>query len=215
MNKTNIYIVGAGTYGPVIYELTEMLGFNVKSIYDDDEAKVGLRIINASVIGSLSLSKLNIKEKNFAVAIGNNFIRRRFCDNIEKLGGHLPTLIHPRAEKSPYAKIGKGCFIHAMTYIWTNVSVGDFCIISPKVIVSHDTNIESGCFVSYGANVGSGISIGENSFIGPGATIMTGVKRIGNNSIIGAGSTVIKDVDDNSVVVGVPGKKIKKNIIDI
>ena len=163
MNKTNIYIVGAGTYGPVIYELTEMLGFNVKSIYDDDEAKVGLRIINASVIGSLSLSKLNIKEKNFAVAIGNNFIRRRFCDNIEKLGGHLPTLIHPRAEKSPYAKIGKGCFIHAMTYIWTNVSVGDFCIISPKVIVSHDTNIESGCFVSYGANVGSGISIGENN----------------------------------------------------
>ncbi|EMG13096.1 transferase hexapeptide repeat protein [Leptospira interrogans serovar Grippotyphosa str. LT2186] len=33
--------------------------------------------------------------------------------------------------------------------------------------------------------------------------------KIGSNSIIGAGTVIIRDVEPNSKVVGVPGKKIK------
>lgn len=54
--------------------------------------------------------------------------------------------------------------------------------------------------------------IGENCFIGVNATILPGVK-IGNEVIVGAGTVVTKDVPDNSVIVGNPGKILDKKIM--
>lgn len=51
------------------------------------------------------------------------------------------------------------------------------------------------------------VNFGDNVFVGTGAKIFYGV-NVGSNVIIGAGSMVIKDVPDNSVVRGVPAKKI-------
>ncbi|WP_198141147.1 sugar O-acetyltransferase [Companilactobacillus ginsenosidimutans] len=52
------------------------------------------------------------------------------------------------------------------------------------------------------------ISIGDDVWIGGNVTIIAGV-HIGNNVIVGAGAVVTKDVPDNTVVGGVPAKKIK------
>lgn len=51
------------------------------------------------------------------------------------------------------------------------------------------------------------ISIGNNVFIGADSKILYDVK-IGDNVIIAAGSIVNKDVEDNSIVAGIPAKKI-------
>lgn len=52
--------------------------------------------------------------------------------------------------------------------------------------------------------------IERGSLIGIGAIILDGV-RVGRGSIIGAGAVVNKDVPPFSLVVGVPGKRIKEN----
>lgn len=52
------------------------------------------------------------------------------------------------------------------------------------------------------------IKIGDNVHIGMNAVICPGV-TIGNNCVIGIGSIVTKDVPDNTVVAGVPAKKIE------
>ena len=52
------------------------------------------------------------------------------------------------------------------------------------------------------------IIIEENVNIGMNATIMPGVK-IGKNSIVGLGAVVTKDVPSNTVVAGIPAKKIE------
>ncbi|WP_425334140.1 sugar O-acetyltransferase [Lactobacillus helveticus] len=52
------------------------------------------------------------------------------------------------------------------------------------------------------------ISVGNDVWIGGNVTIIGGV-HIGNNVIIGAGAVVTKDVPDNTVVGGIPAKKIK------
>ena len=50
--------------------------------------------------------------------------------------------------------------------------------------------------------------IGNNVYIAANATVIGGV-HIGNNVIIGAGSVVVKDIPDNSVVVGNPARVIR------
>lgn len=52
-------------------------------------------------------------------------------------------------------------------------------------------------------------TIGNNVVIGAGAKIL-GPITIGENSKIGANSVVIKDVPPNSIVVGVPGRIVKR-----
>lgn len=51
------------------------------------------------------------------------------------------------------------------------------------------------------------IEVGEYTFVGAESIIMPGVK-IGRNCVIGAGSIVTKDVPDESVVCGVPARKV-------
>ena len=54
----------------------------------------------------------------------------------------------------------------------------------------------------------SPIVVGDNCWFGANVSVMPGVK-IGNGCVMGAGSVVTKDVPDNSLVTGVPGKVIK------
>lgn len=51
------------------------------------------------------------------------------------------------------------------------------------------------------------IHIEDNCFIGTSAVLMPGV-RVGPNAIVGAGSVVTKDVPPNTVVAGVPARKV-------
>ena len=57
-------------------------------------------------------------------------------------------------------------------------------------------------------NIEKDITIGNNVWIGYGAQILPGIK-IGDNVIVGAGAVVTKNVENNSVVVGVPAHKVK------
>ena len=51
--------------------------------------------------------------------------------------------------------------------------------------------------------------IGDNVVVCAGAIIVGGVK-IGNNVTIGAGAVVVKDIADNTVVVGQPSRMLKR-----
>src|SRR5690625_4952040 len=53
-------------------------------------------------------------------------------------------------------------------------------------------------------------TIRNNALIATGAKILGNI-TIGENSKVGAGSVVLKDVPDNSTVVGIPGRIVKQN----
>jgi carbonic anhydrase/acetyltransferase-like protein (isoleucine patch superfamily) len=66
------------------------------------------------------------------------------------------------------------------------------------------------CTVGHGAIL-HGCTVSDNSLIGMGATILTGA-RIGRNCIIGANALIPegKDIPDNSLVVGAPGRIVRQ-----
>ncbi|MEC5423405.1 NeuD/PglB/VioB family sugar acetyltransferase [Virgibacillus sp. C22-A2] len=211
LNK-EIYVVGAGTYGEAMCELAEVVGYKVKGFYDEDDQKLNTFIMGVKISEKFSdLCDHTIKGKQFIVAIGHNETRNKIMTKINKLGGSTPTLIHPTAVISPSAEIGNGVYIQANVYIWTKVKVGDFCIISPNVVIAHHSTLGSACLISTLSGVGASIKIEDKVFIGMGSTIVTGMSKVGENSIIGAGAVVLKDTDKNSVYAGVPAKKIRNN----
>lgn len=135
-------------------------------------------------------------------------------------------------------RIGKNCRINK-TEFWIK---GDNCIIDLKdgiyirsshVACGNKNNIiEIGykCLIAYNVEIRNNdshkiyditthelinnprdIYIGDKVWIGGNSTILKGVK-IGNESVIGGGSIVTKDVDNNSIYVGIPAKKVKSGI---
>lgn len=111
--------------------------------------------------------------------------------------------------------IGKNSYINANSYLHagnnSKIIIGENCLISYNVhirTVEHVHDPNSCVNIIQQGLIERDVRIGNNVWIGYGAQILSGV-TIGNNVIIGAGAVVTKDITDNSVVVGVPGRKIK------
>jgi len=92
--------------------------------------------------------------------------------------------------------IGKNTFLDNQIHIAHNVKIGENCIIAGQV-----------------GFAGSSI-LGNNVMIGGQAGI-SGHLKVGNNVQIGGGSGVIRDIKDNSKVMGYPAKDLKKFIKEI
>jgi serine O-acetyltransferase len=83
------------------------------------------------------------------------------------------------------------------------------------IVVNAASKIGKNCNISQGVTLGQANRgnrmgapiIGNNVYIGPGVKII-GRVVVGDNVAIGANCVVTKDFSDNSVIVGVPGKKI-------
>jgi serine O-acetyltransferase len=104
-------------------------------------------------------------------------------------------------EIHPAAKIGPGFFIdHGM-----GVVIGETTEIGENVTLYQGVTLGG-----TGKETGKRHpTIGNNVVIGAGAKILGNI-RIGNNVKIGANSVVIKDVPDDSTVVGVPGIVVRQ-----
>lgn len=205
-------VVGAGTYGQVYAEYLKK-EYDIIGFVDDNVTLIDKTINGVKVLGDFKYLINNIEKDVFVfVPIGNNMIKETFLKKLWAEGFKTPNYIHPTANIDPSVKIADNAvYILQNTTIMPLSELKEGVMISAGSIVSHHSTIESNVFISFGVNVGASLRIKERAYIGIGATIMTGVKEIGKDTLIGAGAVVIREVPDNAVVVGNPGKIIKYN----
>lgn len=148
---------------------------------------------------------------DFILGVGGPKTRFLLTKKVIDEGGVLNSYISKRANIGNYGiEIGEGVCILPNATITCDVRIGAGTLINKNVIISHDVVIGDFCEISPGATVLGRAEIGDYTFIGAGAIILPDVK-VGKNCIVGAGAVVTKAVPDNSVVVGIPAKYIKRN----
>ena len=104
-----------------------------------------------------------------------------------------------------------GISIPYTTDIGSGFYIGHF----GTIVVNGRSKIGNNFNISHGVTLGVSNrgdkkgypEIGHNVYLGPGSKIIGAIK-IGNNVAVGANCVVTRDVPDNAVVVGVPGKII-------
>ena len=91
----------------------------------------------------------------------------------------------------------------------SNTIIGKNTFIDNQVHIAHNVNIGSNCIITGQVGFAGSSTIGNSVSIGGQAGI-SGHLKIGNNVQIGGGSGVIKNIPDNSKVMGYPAKDIRK-----
>ena len=96
-------------------------------------------------------------------------------------------------------KIGNNTMIEGLVYIPPLSRIGNNVFIGPSASLTNDPFPPSEKLI--------GVTIKDNAIIGSRAIIKAGI-TIGENSVVAMGAVVTKDVPPNTVVIGVPAKKM-------
>ncbi|MFX0142176.1 MAG: acyltransferase, partial [Candidatus Hodarchaeota archaeon] len=143
------------------------------------------------------------------------YILRKFGAKVGENVGILPPLIiHSHNKNNDYGniKIGNNCRIGRGTLfdLASEIVINDNVVISMGVTLL--THMDVGTsplslqtkFIRH-----SKVKIENGAYLGANVTVLCGV-TIGENAIVGAGAVVTKNIEQFSIVAGVPAKKIAK-----
>jgi len=93
----------------------------------------------------------------------------------------------------------------------SNTIIGKNTYLDNQVHIAHNNKIGENCIIAGQVGFAGSSTLGNNVMIGGQAGI-SGHLKVGSNVQIGGGSGVIKDISDNSKVMGYPAKDLKKFI---
>jgi UDP-3-O-[3-hydroxymyristoyl] glucosamine N-acyltransferase len=96
----------------------------------------------------------------------------------------------------------------------SNTIIGKNTFIDNQVHIAHNNKIGDNCIIAGQVGFAGSSTLGNNVMIGGQAGI-SGHLKIGNNVQIGGGSGVIKNIADNSRVMGYPAKDLKNFVKDL
>ena len=104
------------------------------------------------------------------------------------------------------AEIGCGSTIDRGSL--SNTIIGKNTYLDNQIHIAHNVKIGNNCIIAGQVGFAGSSTLGNNVMIGGQAGI-SGHLKIGNNVQIGGGSGVIKDIPDNTKVMGYPAKDLK------
>ncbi len=197
----SIAIVGYSGHSYVCLDIAKKNKFIIEGYYDLKQKDVNP--YNLVYLGRED-KYVNCRTSYF-VAIGDNQIRKKISETIFNQNHNLVNLIHSSSIISPTTVMLNHNLISAGIIINAQVTIGRGTIINTGAIIEHECVIENYVHIAPGAVLLGDVKVGECSFIGANSVIKEGVK-IGKNCIVGAGAVVLKDIEDNTTVVGNPAR---------
>lgn len=217
MTKEKVFVVGASGHAKVIIDILEKGSkYEIVGLIDLPKNK-GSIFFGYTVLGSEedlpNLLKNHPGCKIF-IAVGDGWLRHKIVEKIIRIVPHIEFIsaIHPSAILARGVVIGKGVAIMAGVIINSDCKIGDFAILNTKSSLDHDGIMHEYSSLLPNAVTGGSVEIGAFSVISIGASILHG-KKVGNHSIIGAGAVLTCNCEPNTIMYGIPAKKIRSREI--
>ena len=164
------------------------------------------------VIGKNCVIGSNVTIKNSI--LGNNVVIQNGCKIGLKGFGFIPqaenNIKFPHIGKviiSDNVELAANCTIDRGSI--DDTVIGKNTYLDNQVHVAHNVKIGENCMIAGQVGFAGSSIIGNNVSIGGQAGI-SGHLRIGNNVRIGGGSGVVKDIPDNTTVMGYPAVSLKE-----
>ena len=192
-----IYIYGASGHGLVVADIAKSSGYT-DIVFVDDEKKE-------------YLSFEEIQNNNhipIAFGIGDNNIRAKLFEKVQRNKFKIVSLIHSSAIISPSAIIDKGTVVMPNVIVNAHAHIGQGVILNSGCIIEHESCIGNFVHISPHVAVAGNVHIGNNTHIGIGSQIIQNIE-IGNNCIIGSGSNVVKNIGNYKKAYGNPCREVK------
>ncbi len=205
MSNKDIVIVGYSGHAYVVIEAAELLGKNVIAYTDKVEATKNP--FSLSYLGCETDDSFDFESKKyqFVLGLGDNNLRVKVANMLVKNNQNIVTLIHPEANVSSNISIGEGVFVARGACVNPFVEIGNYSILNTNCSIDHECEIGEAVHIAPGAVLAGSVKVGDRSFVGANSVIKQGV-TIGKDVIIGAGTVVLKDIPNDSKVVGNPGR---------
>ncbi len=188
---------------------------------------------NVSLGSNCKIGHNTIIEKNVSIgnncSIGSNTIIRNsvISNNVKVLdncvvGKHGFGFFPNKIKNLRYPHIGvviieENCEIGCGSTIdrgsMSNTVIGKNTYLDNQIHIAHNVKIGENSIIAGQVGIAGSSIIGSNVRIG-GQTGISGHIKVGNNVEIGGGSGVIKNIPDNSKVMGYPAKNIREFLRD-
>ena len=229
-------IVTAKFYPNSINDDFDETSENIEQTQYKDKVKYGKNVLigaNVRLGKNCFIGHNSIIEKNVVIGnncnIGSNTIIRNSLikDNVKILdncviGKHGFGFFPDKKKNLRYPHIGiviieENCEIGCGSTIdrgsMSNTVIGKNTYLDNQIHIAHNVKIGQNSIIAGQVGIAGSSIIGENVRIGGQAGI-SGHLKIGNNVEIGGGSGVIKNIPDNTKVMGYPAKKIREFLRD-
>ncbi len=214
----NIIILGTGGNAVDILETLQDLNdargervYEGVGFLDDDANKWGQKNLGVPVLGALDTAA-QFPDCFFVNGIGsvNNYWRKHeIIARTQLPRERFETIVHPTASVSRTARLGRGVVIFQNVTITHNVEIGDHVMILPAAVISHDDVIGEYSSIAAGVCISGNVRVGQSCYLGANASIKDGV-TLGDFALVGMGSVVLRDVAEQSVVVGNPARLLRR-----
>ncbi len=174
------------------------IGFNSflkKNLKIGNNVKIGSNcVISNTVIGD----NVIINDGTVIGKVGYGF---KFLDNKRFFIPHIGSVI---LGNNVY--IGSNCTIDRGSF--NNTIIKDNSMLDNQVHIAHNVHVGSNCFIAGQVGIAGSTFVGDNCLIGGQAGI-SGHLRVVNNCYIAGCSGVVKNLEDNSKVMGYPAVSLK------
>jgi sugar O-acyltransferase (sialic acid O-acetyltransferase NeuD family) len=205
--KKPVAIVGYSGHAFVIIDILLSAGRLVTAYCDQEEKSSNP--YHLSYLGKESEVIHQLKNYDFFACVGHNGIREKIHTQLSQYLGNPINAIHPSAVISASVRMGDGVMIAANATLNPMVEIGRGVICNTSSSIDHECVIGDFAHIAPGAVLCGNVNIGRSTFVGANSVIRQGI-TIGNNVTIGAGTVVVKDIPDNAMVIGNPGRQMVK-----
>lgn len=210
----HVVVIGASGFGRESLDVLDAMiaagaALDVLGVVDD-----GINDVNRQRLADRGVPFLGTRAEwlatepgagSYVLGIGSPSVRRRVVAELDAAGLRAFTAVHPSATFGAQTKLAEGVVVCAGAAISNNVRLARHVHVNPNATIGHDADLREFVSINPAAVISGEVVVGRETLLGAAATVLQNL-RVGERVVVGAGSVVTKNVPDDVVVKGVPGR---------